>query len=70
MFSLLALACWIGGLVLLQVSPWAGACVAAGGFVFAGKAVHRKDDMATMFGVLFLLILGIGAVRVVAWLFF
>ena len=43
--SLLALACWIGGLILLTVSPWIGAGVAAGGFVFAGKA-HPQDRTA------------------------
>lgn len=68
MLSLLALACWIGGLILLTVSPWLGAGVAAGGFVFAGKAMGRKDDMETMFGVLFLVVLVIGAWATIEWL--
>jgi hypothetical protein len=69
MLSLLALACWIGGLVLLTVSPLLGAFVAAGGFVAAGFAVRRRDDMETMFGVMFLAVLGVGAVRFILWLF-
>ena len=68
-FSLLALALWIGGLVVMAAfSPWAGACLAAGGFVAAGAAMKRKDDMEIMFGLLFLLVLAIGAIRLVAWL--
>jgi hypothetical protein len=67
--SLLALACWIGGLVLLTVSPLLGAFVAAGGFVAAGFAVRRRDDMETMFGLMFLFVLVIGAIRFGAWLF-
>lgn len=70
MLSLLALACWIGGLILLTVSPLLGAGVAAAGFVAAGKAVQRRDDMETMFGLLFAFVLLVGAVRFVAWLFF
>lgn len=66
MLSLLALACWFGGLVLLTVSPWLGACVAAAGFVFAGKAIQRPDDMEMMFGLLFLGVLAVGAWRLVA----
>jgi len=66
--SLCALACWIGGLILRAASPLAGARVAAAGFVFAGKALQRKDDMETMFGVLFLAVLGIGAIRFIAWM--
>lgn len=68
MLSLLALACWIGGLLLLAVSPWLGACVAAAGFVAAGKAVSRKDDMATMFGILFLVVIVGSVMRLGAWL--
>lgn len=68
MLSLLALACWIGGLILLSVSPWLGACVAAGGFVFAGKALFRPDDMATMFGVLFLFVIVVNVWRLFDWL--
>lgn len=68
MLSLLALACWIGGLLLLTVSPAIGACVAAAGFVFAGKAVFRKDDMPVMFGLLFLFVLVVSAVRLILWL--
>jgi hypothetical protein len=64
--SLLALACWFGGLVLLQVSPALGACVTALGFVFAGKALKRPDDMETMFGLAFMAILAVGAWRIVA----
>ena len=64
--SLLALACWIGGLVLMTVIPLLGACVAAAGFVFAGKAVQRKDDMETMFGLLFAVCLVGGAIRLIA----
>ena len=70
MLSLLALACWIGGLILLTVSPLLGAGVAAAGFVAAGKAVQRRDDMETMLGLLFAFVLLVGAVRFVAWLFF
>lgn len=66
MLSLAALACWIGGLVLLAVSPWLGSAVAAAGFVFAGKALMRKDDMETMFGLLFAFVLIVGAVGFVA----
>ena len=66
--SLLALACWFSGLILLQISPALGAGVAAAGFVFAGKAVRRPDDMATMFGVLFFVVILINLVRFVAWL--
>lgn len=69
MLSLLALGCWIGGLILLTVSPFLGACVAAAGFVFAGKAVFRKDDMATMFGLMFLFVIVVSVVRFVRWLF-
>lgn len=68
MLSLLALVCWIGGLVLLQVSPWAGASVAAAGFVFAGKAVHRKDDMALLFGLIFAAVIGVSLLRAGLWL--
>lgn len=66
MLSLAALACWIGGLVLLTVSPWLGAGVAAAGFVFAGKALTRKDDMETMFGALFAFVLVVGAIGLVS----
>lgn len=65
MLSLAALACWIGGLVLLTVSPWLGAATAAAGFVFAGKALARKDDMETMFGILFAFVLIVGAIGLV-----
>lgn len=68
MLSLAALACWIGGLLLLAVSPWLGACIGAAGFVLAGKAVFRKDDMATMFGLLFLFVIAVSAIRFVRWL--
>jgi hypothetical protein len=64
--SLLALACWFGGLVTLQVSPVLGACIAAAGFVFAGKAVQRPDDMETMFGLAFMAVLAVGAWRLLA----
>lgn len=67
--SLLALACWIGGLLLLAVSPWLGAALAAAGFVFAGKAVFRRDDMATMFGLMFIVVLAFQAICLVRWLF-
>lgn len=66
MLSLLALACWFGGLVLLQVSPVSGACVAAAGFVCAGKALKRPDDMETMFGLLFMGVIAVGVWRLVA----
>lgn len=66
MLSLLALSCWIGGLILMTVSPLLGACVAAAGFVFAGKAVQRPDDMETMFGALFLVALAGGVIRLIA----
>lgn len=62
MFSMLALTLWIGGLVLFSVSPWLGASLAA-----AGHAVRRPDDMAFMFGVLFMLFIGVSALRVVLW---
>jgi hypothetical protein len=43
-----------------------GACVTALGFVFAGKALKRPDDMETMFGLAFMAILAVGAWRIVA----
>ena len=68
MYSLLALTCWIGGLILLTIHPISGACVAATGFVFAGKAVSRPDDMALMFGLMFILVLAVTALRALLWL--
>ena len=66
MYSLAAIACWFGGLVVMSSSPWLGACVAAAGFVLAGKAISRPDDMETMFGLLFLGVLVSWAVRLAA----
>lgn len=66
--SLLALVCWIGGLLLLTLSPWLGACLAAAGFVFAGKAVFRKDDMGMLFGLMFLFVIAVNAVVFIRWL--
>lgn len=68
MLSLLALGCWIGGLLLMAAVPWLGACIAAAGFVLAGKAVFRKDDMGTMFGVLFLFVIVVSVVRFARWI--
>lgn len=66
MYSLAALACWFGGLVLLTAMPWLGACIAATGFVLAGKAMTRPDDMETLFGLLFLLVIASWAIRLLA----
>ena len=66
--SLLALLCWIGGLALMQVSLWAGSGLAALGFVAAGIALRRKDDLETMFGLFLLFVLGVTAVRLLLWL--
>lgn len=60
------MACWIGGLILMTVVPLAGACVAAAGFVFAGKAVQRHDDMEAMFGAMFAVVIVGGLIRLIA----
>lgn len=67
MLSLLAIGCWIGGLVLLTVNPWLGSALAAAGFVAAGAALRRPDDMALMFGLVFMAIIGISVLRVAIW---
>lgn len=68
MLALLALALWIGGLVLLTVAPFAGACVAAAGFVAAGASMRRRDSVETLAGMMFLFILGVGAARALTWI--
>lgn len=50
----------------MTMIPLLGACIAAAGFVFAGKAVQRPDDMETMFGLLFAAVLIGGAIRLIA----
>lgn len=54
MFSLLALALFFGGLVLLQLAPIPGAFVALAGLVCAGKALNRPGDAETLYGLMLL----------------
>lgn len=68
MLSILTLAFWIGGLILMFSSPFGGALIAAFGFVLAGKALRRRDDMETMFGLAFLFIIVIATVRLLVFL--
>ena len=67
--SLLALACWIGGLLLLTVSPALGACIAAGGFVAAGAALKRPGDLEALVGFLMLAAIVLVAASVIGPLF-
>lgn len=69
MYSLAALACWFGGLIMMSAAPWLGSCLAATGFVLAGKAISKPDDMETMFGIMFLIVIAVGAIRLLALLF-
>lgn len=54
---------------MLTISPLLGAFLAAGGFVLAGLAVKRRDDMELMFGLMFCFVLVVGVIRVGFWLF-
>lgn len=67
MLALFALVCWIGGLVLLTVAPLAGAAVAAFGFVAAGAAMRTRDAVETLAGLMFLVVIALGAARLIAW---
>lgn len=69
MYSTLAAILWFGGLLLMKQHPFVGACLAAAGFVAAGKAMNRPDDMPMFFGMVFLVVILVTAARLAFWLF-
>lgn len=52
----------------MHASILLGSCLAAGGFVAAGIAMRRKDDLETFLGCMLLFGVGVSAVRFIAWL--
>lgn len=66
--SLLALLCWIGGLATMHLSIMLGSCLAAAGFVCAGAALRRQDDIEQFFGLLLLFGVVVSIARFIAWL--
>lgn len=51
MFSLLAIFGVVGGLLLVPAAPPLGAALVIGGFVSAGKAMDRPDDLPFALGI-------------------
>lgn len=64
MMTLIALALWFGGLILLLSGmPVFGAIVAGAGAVVSARALRRADDMETAWGIAFLFVIVISAIR-------
>lgn len=67
MYSLLAVVLWISGWLLLPASILVGSGLLATGFLSAGAAINRPNDMPLFFGLLFLAGIGITVIRLVIW---